>query len=209
MNKQILIVAAMATIGLAGMVSCGNRNECEIKTETVVYTGEPVLVEEKAPKLKSRDEGIMRELGKECKPGRVYTVEKICYREIVEDKLLGFIPYHYEEHHCDIHNLKDICSIDELLKPLNENDTVFEKLKEGYVIHFPENTGMDRQWLAFVIDYTVNPKYIIYQCPMQLDTIVGNRHGIYNKALNLEQGNTMTCIVSIPHHNKAGLIRSL
>ena len=64
MKKQILIVAAMATIGLAGMVSCSNTNECEIKTETVVYTDEPVLVDEEAPKLKSHDEGIMRELGK-------------------------------------------------------------------------------------------------------------------------------------------------
>lgn len=209
MKKQILIVAAMATIGLAGMVSCGNRNECEIKTEIVVYTGEPVLVEEKAPKLKSRDEGIMRELGKECKPGRVYTVEKICYKEIDNEPFLGFIPYYSEEHHCDIHNLKDICSIDELLKPLNENDTVFEKLKEGYVIHFPENTGMDRQWLAFVIDYTVNPKYIIYQCPMQLDTIVGNRHGIYNKALNLEKGDRMVFVTSVPIHSKAAGIRCL
>lgn len=209
MKKQILIVAAVAAVALAGMVSCGNRNECEIVTETVVATDGPVLVEEKAPKLKSRDEGIMRELGKECKPGRVYTVEKICYREIVEDKLLGFIPYHYEEHHCDIHHLKDVCSIDELLKPLNENDTVFEKLKEGYVIHFPEHTGMDRQWLAFVIDSKENPKYILYECPMQLDTTVGNRYDIYNKALNLEQGSTMTAIVSIPYHSKAGLIRCL
>ena len=209
MKKQILIVAAMATIGLAGMVSCGNRNECEIKTETVVWTGEPVLVEEKAPKLTSRDEGILGELAKKCKPGRVYTVEKICYKEIDNEPLFGFIPYYSEKHHCDIHNLKDICSIDELLKPLNENDTVFEKLKEGYVIHFPENTGMDRQWLAFVIDHTVNPKYIIYQCPMQLDTIVGNRYGIYNKALNLEKGDRMVFVTSVPIHSKAAGIRCL
>ena len=209
MKKQILIVAAMATIGLAGMVSCGNRNECEIKTETVEWTGEPVLVEEKAPKLTSRNEGILGELAKKCKPGRVYTVEKICYKEIDNEPLFGFIPYYSEKHHCDIHNLKDICSIDELLKPLNENDTVFEKLKEGYVIHFPENTGMDRQWLAFVIDYTVNPKYIIYQCPMQLDTIVGNRYGIYNKALNLEKGDRMVFVTSVPIHSKAAGIRCL
>ena len=211
MNKQILIVAAMATMVLAGMVSCGNRNECEIKTETVVLTDNPtpVLKDEQAPELSARDEGIMKELGKECKPGRVYAVEKICYTEITDELLLGFIPYHKEQRHCDIHNLKDICSIDELLKPLNENDTVFEKLKEGYVIHFPEHTGMPDQWLTFVIDLNANPKLGIYQCPMKLDTVVGNRYGIYNTALNLEQGGTMTAVVSIPYHNKAGLIRSL
>ena len=209
MNKQILIVAAMATMVLAGMVSCGNRNECEIKTETVEWTGEPVLVEEKAPKLTSRDEGILGELAKKCKPGRVYTVEKICYKEIDNEPLFGFIPYYSEKHHCDIHNLKDICSIEELLIPLKENDTVFEKFKEGYVICFPEYTGMPDPWLAFVIDRNSNPAFGIYQCPMKLDTVVGNRYGIYNTALNLEQGGTMTAVVSIPYHNKAGLIRCL
>ena len=209
MKKQILIVTAMAIALLAGTVSCGNRNECEIKTETVVYTDEPVLVDEEAPKLKSHDEGIMRELGKECKPGRVYTVEKICYKEIDNEPLFGFIPYYSEEHHCDIRNLKDICSIDELLKPLNENDTVFEKLKEGYVIHFPENTGMSGQWLAFVIDSKENPNHILYQCPMQLDTTVGNRYGIYNKALNLEKGDRMVFVTSVPIHSKAAGIRCL
>jgi hypothetical protein len=201
----------MATMVLSGMVSCGNRNECEIKTETVVLTDNPipVLKDEQAPELSARDEGIMKELGKECKPGRVYAVEKICYTEITDELLWGFIPYHKEQRHCDIHTLKDICSIEELLIPLKENDTVFEKFKEGYVIHFPENTGMPDQWLTFVIDLNANPKLGIYQCPMKLDTVVGNRYGIYNTALNLEQGGTMTFFTSVPHHNKAGLIRSL
>lgn len=211
MNKQILIVAAMATMVLAGMLSCGNRNECEIKTETVVLTDNPtpVLKDEQAPELSARDEGIMKELGKECKPGRVYAVEKICYTEITDELLWGFIPYHKEQRHCDIHTLKDICSIEELLIPLKENDTVFEKFKEGYVICFPEYTGMPDPWLTFVIDLNANPKLGIYQCPMKLDTVVGNRHKIYNNALNLEQGGTMTAVVSIPYHNKAGLIRCL
>ena len=211
MKKQILIVAAMATMVLAGMVSCGNRNECEIKTETVVWTDNPtpVLKDEQAPELSARDEGIMKELGKECKPGRVYAVEKICYTEITDELLWGFIPYHKEQRHCDIHTLKDICIIEELLIPLKENDTVFEKFKEGYVICFPEYTGMPDPWLAFVIDRNANPKLGIYQCPMKLDTVVGNRHKIYNNALNLEQGGTMTAVVSIPYHNKAGLIRCL
>lgn len=211
MNKQILIVAAMATMVLSGMVSCGNRNECEIKTETVVLTDNPIpiLKEEPSPNLSNRDVGVLGELAKECKPGRVYTVEKICYTEITDELLLGFIPYHKEERHCDIHNLKDICSIEELLIPLRENDTVYDCLKEGYVIHFPEHTGMPDQWLTFVIDLNANPKLGIYQCPMKLDTVVGNRHKIYNNALNLEQGGTMTCFTSVPHHNKAGLIRCL
>ncbi len=211
MKKQILIVAAMATMILAGMVSCGNRNECEIKTETVVWTDNPVpiLKEEPSPNLSNRDVGVLGELAKKCKPGRVYTVEKICYKEIDNEPLFGFIPYYSEKHHCDIHNLKDICSIEELLIPLRENDTVYDCLKEGYVIHFPENTGMDRQWLTFVMDHTIYPECVGYRCPMKVDTTVGNRYGIYNKALNLEQGDYMTAITSIPHHNKAGLIRCL
>ena len=211
MKKQILIVAAMATMVLSGMVSCGNRNECEIKTETVVWTDEPVpiLKEEPSPNLSNRDVGVLGELAKKCKPGRVYTVEKICYKEIDNEPLFGFIPYYSEKHHCDIRNLKDICSIEELLIPLRENDTVYDCLKEGYVIHFPEHTGMPDQWLTFVIDLNANPKLGIYQCPMKLDTVVGNRYGIYNTALNLEQGGTMTCFTSVPHHNKAGLIRCL
>ena len=143
MKKQILL-AAIALTALAATTSCSNTNECEIKTETVVYTGEPVLVDEEAPKLKSRDEAIMNELGKECKAGRVYTMEKIFYKEVDDKPLLGFIPYYSEKHHCDIRDLKDVCSIEELLKPLNENDTVFEKLKEGYVLHFPENKQIFR-----------------------------------------------------------------
>ena len=211
MKKQILIITTLAIVILAGMVSCGNRNECEIKTETVVLTDNPIpiLKEEPSPNLSNRDVGVLGELAKKCKPGRVYTVEKICYKEIDNEPLFGFIPYYSEKHHCDIHNLKDICSIEELLIPLKENDTVFEKFKEGYVICFPEYTGMPDPWLAFVIDRNANPKLGIYQCPMKLDTVVGNRHKIYNNALNLEQGGTMTCFTSVPHHNKAGLIRCL
>lgn len=211
MKKQILIITTLAIVILAGMVSCGNRNECEIKTETVVLTDNPIpiLKEEPSPNLSNRDVGVLGELAKKCKPGRVYTVEKICYKEIDNEPLFGFIPYYSEKHHCDIHNLKDICSIEELLIPLRENDTVYDCLKEGYVIHFPENTGMDRQWLTFVMDHTIYPECVGYRCPMKLDTVVGNRYGIYNTALNLEQGGTMTCFTSVPHHNKAGLIRCL
>ena len=208
MKKQILL-SAIALTALAAATSCSNTNECEIKTETVVYTDEPVLVDEEAPKLKSRDEAIMNELGKECKAGRVYTMEKIFYKEVDDKPLLGFIPYYSEKHHCDIRDLKDVCSIEELLKPLNENDTVFEKLKEGYVLHFPENTGMSGQWLAFVIDTKENPEHILYECPMQLDTIVGNRYGIYNTAHHLEKGERMTFIVSTPSHSKVAGIRCL
>lgn len=210
MKKQIFWASLMAVIALVSTVSCV-RNECSIVTETVIVTDEPepVLKEESAPKLNARDYGIMKELGKECKPGRVYTVEKICYTEIDNEPLLGFIPYYKEERHCDIYTLKDICSVEELLIPLKENDTVFEKFKEGYVIHFPEYTGMHDSWLAFVIDRTINPECGIYQCPMKLDTVVGNRYKIYNTALNLEQGGTMTCISSIPYHDKVGLIRCL
>ena len=208
MKKQILL-SAIALTALAAATSCSNTNECEIKTETVVYTDEPVLVDEEAPKLKSRDEAIMNELGKECKAGRVYTMEKIFYKEVDDKPLLGFIPYYSEKHHCDIRDLKDVCSIEELLKPLNENDTVFEKLKEGYVLHFPENTGMSGQWLAFVIDSKENPEHILYECPMQLDTIVGNRYGIYNTAHHLEKGERMTFIVSTPSHSKVAGIRCL
>ena len=211
MKKQILIIITLAIVILAGTISCTNKKECPIVTETVVLTDNPtpVLKDEQAPELSARDEGIMKELGKECKPGRVYAVEKICYTEITDELLWGFIPYHKEQRHCDIHTLKDICSIEELLIPLKENDTVFEKFKEGYVICFPEYTGMPDPWLAFVIDLNANPKLGIYQCPMKLDTVVGNRYGIYNTALNLEQGGTMTFFTSVPHHNKAGLIRCL
>lgn len=208
MKKQILL-AAIALTALAATTSCSNTNECDIKTETVVYIGPQDFSTEDELIFTARNEAIMNELGKECKAGRVYTMEKIFYKEVDDKPLLGFIPYYSEKHHCDIRDLKDVCSIEELLKPLNENDTVFEKLKEGYVLHFPENTGMSGQWLAFVIDSKENPEHILYECPMQLDTIVGNRYGIYNTAHHLEKGERMTFIVSTPSHSKVAGIRCL